>query len=135
MAVNLNTPNAQVKFKGRLAEILGFKSETTLSTSQVFEKPLDLRHFHSLYVYCDIVESHPVGHTKVPLLRVVNVKGKYGDDVSSIFSNIYYHPVKQRYFDTIEIDIRDSIGRKIPFVRGTVTITLHFRLRKSAQFV
>ena len=127
--------NSQVRFQGRLAEMLGFKTNTIVTDSITIDKPLDLRHIHNLYVYCDIVEAHAVGHTKVPLLRVVNVEGKYGDDISAIFTNIYYHPVKQRYFDTLEVDIRDSIGRSIPFVRGNVITTLHFRLRRAPQFV
>ena len=126
---------ARVRFQGRLAEILGFKTATTVKKSLTIENPIDLKHIHNLYVYCDIVESHPVGHSKVPLLRVVNVTGNYGDDISAIFSHIYYHPLKQRYFDTIEIDIRDNTGRNIPFVRGTVIVTVHFRLRRAPQFI
>ena len=126
----------QVRMKGTLAEVVGYPSTAaSVTQSMTFDRPLDLRHVHNLYVYCDIVEPHAVGHTKVPLIRVVNVKGKYGEDVSSIYSNIYYHPVKQKYFDTIEIDIRDSVGRKVPFARGIVIVTLHFRLRRASQFV
>lgn len=115
--------NCQVRFRGRLAEILGFKTTTTVSESLTIDNPLDMKHIHNLYVYCDIVEPHAVGHSKVALLRVINVTGKFGDDVSSIFSNIYYHPIKQKYIDTIELDIRDNTGRNIPFVRGNVIVT------------
>lgn len=124
-----------MSFRGRLAELLGFKSDTHLRNSRTLDNPMDLKYLHNMFVYCDIVEPHAVGHAKVPLVRVVTVKGKYGEDVNSIYTNIYYHPVKQKYIDTIEIDIRDNAGRKIPFLRGTVIVTLHFRLRKSPQFI
>lgn len=126
---------AQVKFEGRLAEILGFPSTSTVTSSSTINHPFDLKHIHHMFVYSDIIEPHAVGHTKVPLIRVVTVKGKYGEDISSVYDNVYYHPVKQKYFDTIEIDIRDNTGRKIPFLRGTVIATLHFRLRKAPQFI
>ncbi|PIK55219.1 hypothetical protein BSL78_07949 [Apostichopus japonicus] len=72
--------NCQVRFRGRLAEILGFKTTTTVSESLTIDNPLDMKHIHNLYVYCDIVEPHAVGHSKVALLRVINVTGKFGDD-------------------------------------------------------
>ncbi|KAJ8041597.1 Endogenous retrovirus group K member 19 Pol protein [Holothuria leucospilota] len=127
---------AQVRFKGRLADMLGFQTEApTVTQSITLDRPIDLRQPHNLFVYCDIVEPRAVGHTRVPLLRVVNVKQRYGEDVSMIFTNIHYQPVKQKYFDTIEMDIRDSVGRKVPFVRGNVIVTLHFRLKRASHFV
>ncbi|KAJ8019438.1 hypothetical protein HOLleu_41036 [Holothuria leucospilota] len=127
---------AHVKFKGRLADMLGFQTEAPIVTQNItLDRPVDLRQPHNLFVYCDIVEPCAVGHTRVPLLRVVNVKQKYGEDVSMIFTNIHYHTVKQKYFDTIEMDIRDGVGRKVPFSRGNVIVTLHFRLKKASQFV
>lgn len=127
--------NCQVRFQGGLAEIVGFKTTTTVSESLTIDNPLDMKHIHNLYVYCDIVQPHAVGHSKVAMLRVINVTGKFGDDVSSIFSNIYNHPNKQKYIDTIELDIKDNTGRNIPFVRVNVIVTLHFRLRRAPQFI
>ncbi|KAJ8018312.1 hypothetical protein HOLleu_43764 [Holothuria leucospilota] len=127
---------AQVRIKGRLAGLLGFQTEApTVTQSMTLDRPLDLRRPHNLFVYCDIVEPRAVGHTRVPLLRVVNVRQRYGEDVSVIFTNIHYQSVKQKYFDTIEIDIRDSVGQKVPFVCGNVIVTLHFRLKRASQFV
>ncbi|KAJ8020517.1 hypothetical protein HOLleu_40127 [Holothuria leucospilota] len=126
---------AQVKFRGRLAEILGFKGKTLLTESTTLPHPVDIANISNLLVYCDIVEPSVVGHVKVPLLRVIAVNGKYGENKRDIFHHVFYHPIKQKYFDTIEIDIRDNTGRKIPFVRGNVIATLHFRLRKSPQFI
>ena len=92
------------------------------------------RGFCSLFVYCDVVEPTVVGDVKVPLLRTVNIVGKEGITVSRIYQNIQYVPIHRKQFDTIEIDIRDDTGRKVPFERGKVIVTLHFRLTKPAYF-
>jgi hypothetical protein len=42
-------------------------------------------------------------------------------------SIIQYCPLILRRFQTVEIDIRDDTGVKIPFERGRVVVTLHCR--------
>ena len=112
-----------------LVELLPGKSSYTA------ERVCDLqRGFYSLFVYCDVVEPTVVGDFKVPLLRTVNIDGREGLIVSRIYQNIQYVPLHRKQFDTIEIDIRDDVGRKVPFERGKVIVTLHFRLRKPAYF-
>ena len=80
------------------------------------------------------MESRVVGHSVVPLLRIVPIEGKHGDVVSKSFDNVQYIPVLHKEFTTIEIDIRDDAGRRVPFERGRVTVTLHFRRRKPSFF-
>jgi hypothetical protein len=92
------------------------------------------RGFHSLFVYCDIAEHVVVGDVKVPLLRTVNISGKEGVMISKIYQTVQYVPIQRKQFDTIEIDIRDDTGRRVPFQRGKVIVTLHFRLKKPAYF-
>ena len=75
-----------------------------------------------------------VGDTAVPLLRAVPLEGKHGDVVSTSFDNVQYIPVLHKEFTTIEINIRDDAGRRVPFERGRVTVTLHFRRRKPLFF-
>ena len=83
--------------------------------------------FYSLYVYCSLVAPRLVGHTQVPLLRIVAIKGKDGMTITKTYENVHYLPVQQKNFDTVEIDIRDDTGRRVPFERGKVVVTLHFR--------
>ena len=90
--------------------------------------------FCSLYVYTNVVESRVVEHSVVPLLRIVPIKGKHGDVVSKSFDNVQYIPVLHKELTSIEIDIRDDAGRRVPFERGRVTVTLHFRRRKPSVF-
>ncbi len=91
--------------------------------------------FYSLYVYCSLVEPQMVGDALVPLLRIVPIKGKSGELVTKTYENVHYHPIQQKHFDTVELDIRDDSGRPVSFERGKVVTTLHFRQRRSPHFL
>jgi len=67
-------------------------------------------------------------------LRTVNIGGKEGLTINRIYQNVQYVPLHRKQFDTVEIDIRDDTGRRVPFERGKVVVTLHFRQRKPAYF-
>lgn len=84
----------------------------------------------ALYVYCDMVQPRPVGDVTVPLLRVAPIKGFPGDTVAVSFQPVHYLSASKTIFDTIEIDIRDDVGRLVPFESGKVVVTLHFRPRR-----
>ena len=88
------------------------------------------RGFTSMYVYCDVLEHVSVGDTKAPLLRIVQVSGKSGERVQAVYDKPIYVPLQKKNFDSIEIDIRNDIGKPIPFENGKVIVTLHFRLSK-----
>ena len=90
--------------------------------------------FNTLYVYTDIVESRIVGDTLATLLRALSISGRHGDILSDRFTNIHYVPLLCSTFHSIEVDIRDDMGRRVPFEYGRVTVTLHFRRRKVGLF-
>ena len=90
------------------------------------------RGVNSLYVYCPLVEPRMVGDAQVPLLRIVPVAGRDGEMMTRAFDHIQYCPLVLRRFQTVEIDIRDDTGVKIPFERGRVVVTLHCRRRKES---
>ncbi len=91
---------------------------------------LDLDHgFYSLFVYCDLVEHRIVGNSKVQLLRVVPVEGRGGEMVTKEYERIHYLPLMRKDFDTVTVDIRKDTGEIVPFLRGRVNVTLHFRKR------
>ena len=90
------------------------------------------RGIHSLYVYCDIMEPCPVGDTRVPLLRIVPLQETSDNSTSTMqctqtFSHVHYHILRHRYITEVEIDIKDSMGRPVPFERGELMVTLHLR--------
>ena len=80
------------------------------------------RGFDTIYVYTDVVESRIVGDSVAPLLRALPVGGINGATVSN------------SHFKSIEMDIRDYSGRRVPFEYGRVTVTLHFRRRRTGLF-
>ena len=117
-----------------MSNILGFNN-SLIRTAREGDSVVDMAQgFYSLYVYTNVVESRVVGHSVVPLLRIVPIEGKHGDAVSKSFDNVQYILVLHKEFTTIEIDIRDDAGRRVPFERGRVTVTLHFRRRKPSFF-
>ena len=71
---------------------------------------------NSLYVYCP--------------LRIVPVEGRDGEMIIRVLDPIQYCPLLQRRLPTMEIDIRDDTGSILPFERGRVVVTLHYRKRE-----
>jgi hypothetical protein len=74
-----------------------------------------------------LVEPIVVGDTTGSLLRIITVKGKYGERAE----NIYDHPMMLRVMPNevhqISIEIRSADGRLIPFEYGSVVATLVFK--------
>jgi hypothetical protein len=95
------------------------------------ENEIDLEQgLYMLCVYCNILEEQIVGDTMVPLLKIVAVEGRHGQNITREYINPQYVPVFMTHFSELEIDIRDDAGARVPFERGRVLATLHFR-RKS----
>lgn len=83
-----------------------------------------------MFIYTDIIEHQHVGDVMAPLLRIVNIESSRnatGKQFVSIFTHPHYSSVLKRDFQQIEIDIRDDLGRYVPFVRGSLNVKLHFR--------
>lgn len=124
-----------------LASMLGFNNRHRFTDKSVQNKdkdntwlsfrsdrPADTRRgLFSIYVYCSIIMPCVVGDRTVPLLRVVPIKGKRNDYVSTVFTNPIYVDVQQKYFTDIEIELRSDTGEYIMFESGKTFITLHFR--------
>lgn len=84
----------------------------------------------NLLVYTDICKPYITGDVYTRLLRNVALDQehfRYGGVISKSFSQPIYVPLICPTFETIEIDIRTSTGRTVPFDFGTLTVTLHFR--------
>ena len=85
--------------------------------------------FSTLYVYCDLVKHNFVGDSFTQLMRIVEVppSSKFRDQLLFNYTNIHYMPLQVKEFDTIEINIKDDLGRTIPFLFGRTIISLHFK--------
>lgn len=85
---------------------------------------------HNLFVYSDICTPYITGDVNSSLLRIVpcNTEGyTYGSYRTVTFGNLNYIPLLSNSFRTIDIDIRDSEGKPIPFEYGPLNVTLHFK--------
>ena len=88
-------------------------------------------------IYTDIVEYNIVGDTKAPLLRCFPFisKLKSGDILTTgqgmnyqTFSNLQFRRLLKKFLHSIQIDLRDTSGEKIPFVSvGKTRLVLMFR--------
>ena len=125
----------QLVLTGRIARILGFESDSQVVLGRVVPpQTYNLNHIDNLFIYTDIVEHETVGNSLAPLLRVVNVEDRKGTQISVHYQTPHYKRVQTKVFDTIEIDIRDGTGESVPFTRGTLILTVHFR-RKTPSYL
>ena len=132
----------ELSFTKDIAEILGVaRSENPVLNNSGkrdiynFRRISDIsKGVNSLYIYCDLLEHVPVGDTLAPLLRICDAQGLYGKIAHLVFDKPRYVPVQKKHFHTVEIDIRDCYGKKIPFESGELFVTLHFRRTKEGYF-
>lgn len=125
----------ELQLSTRLKKILGFDTESILITKNQFKlgnRPANLYNSlpSMLMVYSDICEPIITGDVQTPLLRSVSLgtpEYTYGSRRLKNFSPCMYIPLLINSFSTIEIDIKDELGRAILFDYGTLTVTLHFK--------
>lgn len=133
LKVFLEVPNdCEVIFGDGLANMLGFTERHFRKGSHISTYPLELdAGITQIFVYCDIVQSHFVGDTYAPLLRVLPVSNEHNTQVIKYFDKVVYFPLRKLYIDTIEIELRTSSGQKIIFTGGKTCVLLSFRQKKS----
>ena len=127
----------QLGLIGRMSIILGF-GDTDLKIikkSTVSPYVTDLTVVSTIYVYFDIVELQVVGDTSAQLLKSILAEGKFGDVIAKTFTNIQYVPVQTKSFGNVEVLLRNDTGDPVPFERGKVIITLHFKQKSSPYFL
>ncbi|CAB3992890.1 Hypothetical predicted protein [Paramuricea clavata] len=123
-------------FTGELATVLGFDQDTLIEKKTSSPYAADINGgFSSMYVYTDIVDAQFVGDVKVPLLRIVNIEGEYGNTVHASFRNLQYVLVKVNSFETIEVNIKNDQNENVSFEFGKSIATLHFRQKRSQYFI
>lgn len=133
LKVFLEVPNGcEAVFGDGLANMLGFTEKHFREGSHISKYPLELdAGITEIFVYCDIVQSHFVGDTYAPLLRVLPVSNEHNTQVTKYFDKVVYFPLRKYYIDTIEIELRTSSGEKIIFTGGKTSVLLSFRQKKS----
>ena len=125
----------QFALSGRMSIIFGFgEKNTKITKTTVSPYVADLFGMMTVYVYCDIVQPQIVGDTSAQLLRSIPVEGKSGDVITKTFTKIQYVPVQTKSFEDVEILLRSDTGDPVPFERGKVITTLHFKQKSSPYF-
>jgi hypothetical protein len=124
--------NSELHISAPLAGILGFSDgkNACMLPSGTNHSPRCsdfTRGVDALYIYSDLIRDKIIGHSLAPLLRTVPIEGNYNQMVYREYIKPLYAPISHNCFRTIEVNIRDSTGRAIPFTTGKLTIVLHLR--------
>ena len=92
------------------------------------------RNLEFLYLTCDAIKDSYFGDIRTNLLRVVNIPrdSKFGDQITIIYENPYYFPIKNNIFNKIEIANYQNLpekntGKLVPFSYGTLHVHLHLK--------
>ena len=135
-----------LKFSSHLNYMLGFKDPEEDGrhywNSLGFDNGLKIAEYpinfnsgaNSLYVYTDIIQPNIVSNKMARLLRIVNGSGEYGTYISKAYNKPYYMPVASNSLNSIEIEIKDEMGRNIKFSFGITIALLHFQRKRPSLF-
>ena len=99
----------EVLLTGDIATTLGFDNDTVITKKTISSYVADINGgFSTMFVYCNLVSNQIVGDKQVPLLRAVQIQGKYSDIVTKTYQNPLYIPIGIKNFETVEVDISDD---------------------------
>ncbi|GFQ79246.1 uncharacterized protein TNCT_588281 [Trichonephila clavata] len=129
--VKMHIPDtSSVTFQDGLKDLLGFKNSTFYGGTHISDYQLELDGgITEIYVYSDIIESHFVGDTIAPLLRIITVMSTKEDQIVINYQRPLYFPLRKNYIDCIEIELKSSSGDGIIFTSGKSLLVLSFRRR------
>ncbi|GBO12256.1 hypothetical protein AVEN_2341-1 [Araneus ventricosus] len=127
--VLINVPTGYELLLGRgLADLLGFAKKKLVSGSHVGKYPMELNAgISEIFVYSDMVEPHRTGDTFSPLLRIIPCMNEKDRQIVKHYDKLLYFPVKKKFVETIEIELRTSSGDSIIFTTGKTYVILSFR--------
>jgi len=124
---------ARLYMTKHLQYMLGFGDQLMTFTGKktVAEYPPDCQGgFSNMYVYSSVVSPQIVGNTMAPLLRVVPIEGKFGQNVERLYNTPHYIPCLSKSIDSINISIKDDVDQLVPFQNGKCIVKLHFRKKR-----
>ena len=132
LKVLLDVPNeCKVTFGSGLANMLGFESTSFKTGIHVGKYPLELdAGITEIFIYSDIIHSHHVGDSYVPLLGIIPCMNETNDQIVKHYDTPIYFPLRKNFVDTIEIELKTASGNNIIFTGGKTLVLLSFCRRK-----
>jgi hypothetical protein len=118
-----------VKLSAQINYMLGYEINKVLVNEEVAKYTCDLKGgLSSFGVYAKgLTENIIMGNELVSLLRIVAVSGKYGDIVEKIYDSPIFSRILPKEINEIEIELRTTEGRLVPFAWGQTLVTLVFK--------
>lgn len=122
-----------LEFEGRLALQLGFIPETLIKIGEsASDRPdMILGIPPEIFVYIDVVEPQIISDSSSQVVRIVkthdNQKTHAGGIIVREFVHRNYLPLIKNRFQSIQVELRDTTGKFIPFSFGTSSASLHFK--------
>ena len=122
-----------LKITPNLAHILGFEKQSTFFWKSQSRLTMDIfGDINSIYVYSDIIETRDVADTTAHLLKVVSINrsDRRASTQTVTFQQLEFYPMRSELVESVQIHLRDRVGRPIPFLRGEVTVSLLIRQKE-----
>ena len=120
-----------ISFSENLQKLLGFSKPITGKGITFANQSWNAcGGYEHMYVFCNHVELSYVGNEKLPILGVFPYNGTTGTQGKLIYEpvNRVYVPLLRREFQSIHIDIKNSIGQMFSFPTGEESsLLLHIR--------
>lgn len=122
----------EIRLKGRLGIQFGFQPGENIidykhspqAASHTFGVP------DQLFIYSDVIMPQEISDKCSQVLKIVKTvdhNSMYGDVISREIFNLNYIPLCKKKFQTVEIELRDSLGQLAAFQFGCSIVQLHFK--------
>lgn len=133
--VFLEVPKScEVHFSNELGNMLGFDVKQFKSGRYISKYPLELdAGITEIFVYTDLIESHHVGDTYAPLLRIIPCMNEKKEQIVKQYDTPIYFSLRKNFVDTIQLELKTITGSNIIFTGGKTHALLSFRRREKKK--
>jgi len=118
-----------IEFSPQLSHCLGFENfKITQSSYKASFLPNLTDSVSTLFVYLpELIQPVIIGDRSAELLQIVTVTGVPGQSIEAQYQLIQYHKILVKEISEINVEIRTSSGKLVPFLHGSTLISIHFR--------